>query len=134
MATFSYVARDHQGNLVKGTTEAQSQNMVARMLREQGMIPTSIEAGSEGASAAKARRRAQGKGGAVKLEDLVILTRQFATMIRAGLPLIEVLNILGDQCEKRQLKLVMKQIERDVETGSSLGEALGKHPKIFNNF
>jgi type IV pilus assembly protein PilC len=105
--------------------------MVARLLREQGLIPTSIEAG--GASA-RARRRDHGRGGRIRLDDMVIMTRQFATMIRAGLPLIEVLNILGDQTERRGLKMVMKQIERDVETGSSLTEAMQKHPQVFTTF
>lgn len=131
MPVFQYVARNPMGQTVKGQIEAQNPNLVARALREQGLLPTSIEMG--GSSAGRATRQA-GKGGKVKLDDLVILTRQFATMIRAGLPMIEVLNILSEQCEKRALRLVMKQIERDVETGSSLTEALQKHPKIFNTF
>ena len=104
-----------------------------RSLRDQGLIPTSIEAGGSAATG-KRKARQGGKGGKIKLEDLVIMTRQYATMIRAGLPLLEVLNILGDQTEKRALKLVMKQVERDVETGSSLAEAMQKHPKVFNTF
>jgi type IV pilus assembly protein PilC len=131
MPTFSYTARNPQGQIIRGSTEAQSQNMVARLLRDQGLIPTSIETGG---ALGKAQRRQAGKGGAIKLEDMVIVTRQFSTMIRAGLPMIEVLNILGDQCEKRALKMVMKQIERDVETGASLFEAMQKHPKVFSTF
>lgn len=131
MASFVYSARNAQGEVVRGTTEAQSQAMVARMLREQGLIPTSIEAGG---AAAKGSRKLLGKGGKVKLDDLVIFTRQFSTMIRAGLPLIEVLNILAEQAEKRALKVILKQVERDVETGSSLTEALQKHPTVFSTF
>lgn len=131
MPTFSYVARNPQGRVVRGTTEAQNQSMVARILRDQGLIPTTIDSGS---AVGKAGARVAGKGGRIKLEDLVIVTRQFATMIRAGLPMIEVLNILGEQADKRSLKVVMKQIERDVESGASLTEALVKHPKVFNTF
>lgn len=130
MPVFQYIARNPLGQTVKGQIDAQNPNLVARALREQGLVPTSIEIGSGAAKPA----RQPGKGGKVKLEDLVIMTRQFATMIRAGLPMIEVLNILADQTEKRALKLVMKQIERDVETGSSLAEAMQRHPRIFNTF
>jgi type IV pilus assembly protein PilC len=131
MPTFSYVARNSQGQTVRGQVEGQNQNAVARQLREQGLTPTGIELG---AASGKKKKLNTGKGGKIKLEDMVIMTRQFATMIRAGLPLIEVLNILADQSEKRALKGVMRQIERDVETGSSLSEAMLKHPAVFNTF
>jgi type IV pilus assembly protein PilC len=135
MPIFQYTARNGFGKTIKGSTEAQNQAAVARMLRDQGMVPTNIQSSVAGSSgSAVTKRKATGKGGRIKLEDLVILTRQFATMIRAGLPLLEVLNILADQSDKRALKVVMKQIERDVETGSSLFEALSKHPKVFNMF
>jgi type IV pilus assembly protein PilC len=68
------------------------------------------------------------------LDDLVVFSRQFATMIRAGLPLIEVLNILGEQAEKASMRTVLNTIERDVEAGSSLTEAMLKHPRVFNTF
>ena len=131
MPTFTYVARNTQGKVIRGTTEAQNQGMVARILRDQGLIPTTIDAG---VAVGKASARVAGKGGKIKLEDLVIITRQFATMIRAGLPMIEVLNILAEQADKRALKVVMRQIEHDVESGASLTEALVKHPKVFNTF
>jgi type IV pilus assembly protein PilC len=131
MPSFSYVARNSDGKVIRGTTEAQNQSMVARMLRDQGMTPTTIESG--GATATQARK-AGGRGGKVKLDDLVLFTRQFATMIRAGLPLIEVLNILAEQTEKRSMKVILKQVERDVETGSSLTEAIQRHPKVFSTF
>lgn len=132
MPTYQYIARDNRGQTLRGQVEAQNQSAVARMLRDQGLIPTAIEIG--GASSGRKNQREAGRGGKIKLEDLVILTRQYATMIRAGLPMIEVLNILSEQTEKRALKLVMKQIERDVETGSSLTEAMVKHPNVFNQF
>jgi type IV pilus assembly protein PilC len=131
MPSFQYIARNSEGRIVRGSTDAQSQSMVARMLREQGLTPTSIEMGS---ATNTQSRRPTGKGGKVKLDDLVLFTRQFATMIRAGLPLIEVLNILAEQTEKRALKVILKQVERDVETGSSLTEALQRHPTVFGTF
>src|SRR5262245_7605683 len=111
MPVFQYVARDTRGQLMKGQLDAQNPTAVAKLLRDQGLIPTTIEAGTATRGQNKA---AQGRGGRVKLDDLVILTRQFATMIRAGLPLIEILNILAEQTEKRALKVIMKQVERDV--------------------
>lgn len=131
MPVYQYVARTHQGKMVTGRTEGPDQSAVARTLREQGLIPTSIEVGSAQPKSAKVDK---GKGGKVSLDDIVIMSRQFATMIRAGLPLMEVLNILADQSEKRRLKTVLKQVERDVETGSSLTEAIQKHPQVFNMF
>jgi type IV pilus assembly protein PilC len=131
MPSFLYVARNFEGRVVRGTTDGQTPSMVARVLREQGLIPTTIES-----TVPTIQQKGQviGKAGKAKLEDLVILTRQFATMIRAGLPLIEVLNILAEQTEKRVLKKVMLQILRDVETGASLTEAMQKHPAVFNTF
>jgi len=132
MPLFQYAARNAQGKTVTGVTEAVSQAVAARMLREQGLIPVSIEMGA--AAAAKAQRRRRGKGGRVRLDDLVIFSRMLAVMIRAGLPLIEVLNILGEQADKRQLKDVMVQVERTVSEGSSFTEALQKHPRVFSQF
>ena len=131
MPTFQYVARTHQGKMVTGKTDGADESAVARMLREQGLIPTSIE---QGVAASETTKKEKGKRGSIKIEDIVVMSRQFATMIRAGLPLMEVLNILSEQSEKVKLKTVLKQVERDVETGSSLTEAIQKHPKIFNVF
>ena len=131
MPVYQYVARTHQGKMVTGRTEGSDESSVARTLREQGLIPTSIEVGS---SQPKTKSRDLGKRGGIKIEDIVIMSRQFATMIRAGLPLMEVLNILAEQSEKRKLKKVLSQVERDVETGSSLTEAIEKHPSVFNMF
>lgn len=133
MPYFTYVARNPQGKLVTGRTEAATQNAVVRILKEQGLTPTSITAGVIAESAAKGRKQRLKRGG-VHIEDLVLISRQLATMIRAGLPLIEVLNVLGEQVEKLVLKNTLTQVERDVQGGSSFYEALAKHPRIFNQF
>jgi len=131
MPLYQYTARTVQGKTITGTTEALNQGAAARTLREQGLIPVSIAAGST--TGAKGRRTA-GKGGRVKLEDLVVFSRMLAVMIRAGLPLLEVVNILAEQADKRRLKEVLKQVERSVQEGSSFTEALQKHPRVFNQF
>jgi type IV pilus assembly protein PilC len=101
------------------------------MLRDQGLIPTTIQQTSAGA---KAARKQAGRRGRVKLDDLVIFSRQMATMIRAGLPLIEVIDILAEQVEKKVFRDILREIERDIEGGSSLTEAIQKHPKVFSAF
>lgn len=136
MPHFTYVARNPQGKLVTGRTEAATQAMVVKILKDQGLTPTQIEMGAGGAaSASKGKARKQKlKRGKPKIEDLVLISRQLATMIRAGLPLIEVLNILGEQVERLTLKNVLRQVEKDVQGGSSFYEALARHPRVFNQF
>lgn len=129
MPTFQYVAREASGRSINGTFEAANTSMVVRHLRERGLTPTTIEE----ARAAKGRRQKKSRG-RVRLDDLVVVSRQMATMIRAGLPLIEVLNILGEQVEKMSLHQVLNKIEKDVEAGASLTEAMVKHPQVFNTF
>lgn len=131
MPFFQYIARSGDGRTINGTAEAPDQTSVVRMLREKGLVPTQIQ---ETAGKKAAKKKKGGKGGRVKLDDMVILSQQMAVMIRAGLPLIEVLNILAEQTERRSLANVMKQIERDVEGGASLTEAMMKHPNVFSQF
>lgn len=134
MPVFQYSARASDGRTVNGTAEAADQGTVARMLREKGLIPTQIRAGSAKAAAAAKKKKQKGKGGRVKLDDMVVLSQQMAVMIRAGLPLIEVLDILAEQTERKSLANVMRQVEKDVEAGASLTEALSKHPNVFSQF
>lgn len=129
MATFEYTARNSQGSTVDGTIDAADQVHAAQTLRSQGLTPSRIQESSSGASSKKRGRR-----GRVKLEDMVIFSRQLAVMIQAGLPLIEVLNILSEQLEKASFQEIMRQVEADVESGSSFTEALQKHPSIFSPF
>jgi type IV pilus assembly protein PilC len=135
MPYFTYVARNPQGKLVTGRTEAPTQAMVVKILKDQGLTPTSIDTGMAGAAKTKKKlRKEKLKRGKPKIEDLVLISRQLATMIRAGLPLIEVLNILGEQVERLTLKNVLRQVEKDVQGGSSFYEALARHPRVFNQF
>ncbi|KPL11056.1 hypothetical protein AMJ85_04765 [candidate division BRC1 bacterium SM23_51] len=132
MPLFQYTARNVQGKTITGVAEAMSQAIAARMLREQGLIPISIEVG--GAAVARTRGRRRGRGGRIKLDDLVVFARMLAVMIRAGLPLVETINILSEQADKRRLKDVLGQVERSIEEGSSFTEALQKHPRVFSQF
>lgn len=132
MPVYRYVARTLSGETVSGTREADSQSALLSILREQGLTPTSIETG--GSSASKAKRKSSGKGGKIKLGDLVLFSRQLSTMIKAGLPLIEVLNILYDQVEKAKFKAIVRQVERDIQGGAQFCEALEKHNNVFDPF
>jgi len=129
MPIFQYLARNPQGALVTGTTEAADQAQAARALRDQGLVPSQVQI-----AAAKAVRRRAARRGRIKLDDMVVFSRQLAVMIRAGLPLIEILNILTEQLEKRSFQNVIGQVQRDVEAGASFTEALQRHPGVFNQF
>lgn len=131
MAYYEYVARTTQGKTVTGALEAVNQSAVVKMLREKGLMPTAINEGVASLGSSKSIKKRRGR---IKLDDMVVSSRQFATMIRAGLPLIEVLNILSDQADKMALQTVLKQIEKDVESGASLTEAMQKHPKVYDLF
>jgi type IV pilus assembly protein PilC len=130
MPSFQYVARDTSGKMIRGSTQAASQSAVVKFLRDQGLTPTSIQAGEVSAQS----RQSKGKGGSPNLEDSVIVSRQMATMIRAGLPLLEVLDILADQAEKASMKKILREVEKDVESGSSFTEAIQKHKSVFDTF
>jgi type IV pilus assembly protein PilC len=135
MPYYTYIARNPQGKMITGRTEAATQAMVVKILKDQGLTPTSIQVGGQVGADAKAQgRKEKVKRGRVTIDDLVLISRQLATMIRAGLPLVEVLNILGEQVEKLALKNVLRQVERDVQAGSSFFEALARHPRVFNSF
>lgn len=133
MPVFQYAARQPNGQTVNGTLEAVDQSAAVRSLRERGLIPVDIKQSSAATKAAAAKKR-KGKGGRVKIDDIVVLSQQMSVMIRAGLPLIEVLDILADQTERIALANAIRQIEHDVAGGSSLTEAMVKHPNIFNQF
>jgi type IV pilus assembly protein PilC len=127
--TFQYSVRDRAGKLVTGKIDADSQAAVAQKLKSMGYAPVSIaQAGSGGMSA---ELSLPSLGAKVKLKDLAIFSRQFATMINSGLSLLRALSILEEQTENKELAKVLTEVRQDVETGQSLSAALGKHPRIF---
>jgi type IV pilus assembly protein PilC len=127
--TYGYKVRDREGNLRGGSLEAESEEAVIGRLRRLGYTPLSIEA--EKGAGLKIELRLPGTG-RVKLKDLAIFSRQFATMINSGLSLLRALTILGEQTANRRLGEVVGQVRAEVETGTSLSAAMAKHPKIFN--
>src|SRR5271167_3117353 len=126
MANFTYQARDTSGKPKGGDIEAEDQQAAAQMLMDRGLMVISIRA-SAGAKAGRKRR--QGK---VKSQDLVVFTRQLATMMDAGLPLVQSLTALEEQTDSLTLKPVLRQTTEQVEQGHAFSEALAEHPKVFN--
>ncbi len=130
--TFTWAGRARDGKIQKGETTASGRDEVVAMLRKQGITATTVRAKGKGMSISM-DISIPGLGGGVSDKDIVIFTRQFATMIDAGLPLVQCLEILAAQTENKTLAKAISQIRSDVESGSTYADALGKHPKIFND-
>jgi type IV pilus assembly protein PilC len=126
--TFEYKVRDRSGNLVSGQLVGDSAALVMQKLREQGMTPVDVKKASTGL-----KMEINLRPGRVKLKQIAIFCRQFATMVNSGLPILRALSILGDQTESKELAKVLVQVRLEVEQGSSLSAAMQKHPKAFNN-
>ncbi|MBV9852593.1 MAG: type II secretion system F family protein [Armatimonadetes bacterium] len=127
MATFVYDALDAQGRSVKGKIEADNEQIVLAKLHEQRFHVVDL---SEARGSLKARAAA--KSQKVKLQSLVVFSRQFATMIDAGIAIIKCLDILEGQTKEESLKGVIAAVRKDVKGGLSLTDALAKHPHVFS--
>jgi len=127
--TFTYKVKDKAGKLHDGEMQASSQSAVAKALRERGFVPVSVE--EKKASALQMEIRIPGLTGRIKVKEVSIFSRQFATMINSGLSLLRSLTILAEQTPNRAFKDVILEVKADVEKGSSLSQALEKHPKVF---
>ncbi|MDQ1497774.1 MAG: type pilus assembly protein PilC [Actinomycetota bacterium] len=128
--SFAYKVRDRQGRLVTGTLEAESVTIVAGKLRSMGYVPVSIESGAT--KSLSRELRIPYFSGRIKLKEVAVFSRQFATMINSGLTLLRSLSILADQTSNKELARIVGEVRRDVERGSALSAALAKHPKAFS--
>src|ERR671910_1116826 len=126
MAVYTYRALDPKGEVVKDKTEGSGELAVVHELRQQGFMVIEVKE----QSAAQKDILAPFKG--IRLKDLVVFSRQLATMINAGLPIVRALYVLSEQTENPKLQEVVVAVRKDVEAGSSLSEALEKHPKAFS--
>ena len=127
--SYAYRVRTKEGRVLTGKMDADGEAAVASRLRSQGMIPVQIT--KEAKVSMKMEINILPKK--VKLKDLAVFARQFATMINSGLSLLRTLNILADQTENPALKDAIGEMRDDVERGSSLSASMSKHPKIFNS-
>ncbi len=134
MPHFRYMAKDSSGKSVSAVMEAQDEKSLTDSLRQQGMIIISVVP----EKAAKARGGAAGSpaggraGGKIKLSELVLFSRQLATMIDSGIPLMSALEIMTEQIEHKGFRATVQQVKESVGAGSSFYEALAKHPKAFS--
>ncbi|MEP6760305.1 MAG: type II secretion system F family protein [Sporichthyaceae bacterium] len=126
--TYQYSVRDKSGKIVSGTLEAENQTAVVSKLKSMGYAPMSV---TESKAGMKKELSIPGFGNRVKLKDLAIMSRQFATMISSGLSLLRALTILSEQTENKALAKVLNEVRNDVETGQALSAAMAKHVTVF---
>ena len=126
MAVFEYRARTQRGEVLEDKMEADDTMSVVSNLRRQGLLVVDVREQGVG------QRDILEPFKKVKLDDIVVFSRQFATMINAGLPIVRTLHILGEQTTNQKLRGVVLEVRREVEAGLALSEALEKHPKVFD--
>jgi type IV pilus assembly protein PilC len=127
MPVYTWKGKTRQGTVTKGVMEAASEEAVMTQLRGQMLTPITVKAKPKDISEYIGFLKQK-----ITTKDLVIFTRQFATMIDAGLPLVQCLKILGDQQDNPTFKKVIDEVRSDVEQGSTFADALSKHPKPFD--
>jgi type IV pilus assembly protein PilC len=124
--TYTYKARDKGGNVLNGTIVADNEALVLARLREQGFVPLEVGKQNRGMNIELTKKK-------VKLKELAVFSRQFATMVNSGLPILRALSILSDQTDNAELARVLGVVRTDVEQGASLSGGMVKHPKVFND-
>jgi type IV pilus assembly protein PilC len=130
MATFAYVGRTRSGAVKKGELSAKTRDEAVDQLRKQSVVVTSLEEKKSGAGGFKIKLSL---GSGLTDKDLVVFTRQFGTMINAGLPLVQCLEILSTQSENKVLRETIGEVKTQVEAGSTFSDALRRHPKVFDD-
>ncbi|MBA7689676.1 putative type II secretion system protein F [subsurface metagenome] len=132
MAAYYYLARTRQGERVKGMVEAENEAAAASQLRPRGLVVISIKKSGFFTFVRQASltwmKILQPR---VKNKDVIVFTRQFATLISTGIPIVQALGILIEQTTNTTLKDILNEVRKDVEAGMALSTALTKHPKIF---
>lgn len=130
MGKYTYVAKDKEGRTVKGALEAPEKKQALDLLRGRGLLILKLEEAKAGINIVlsfKFKKK-------VKLDELVILSRQLATMIDSGIPVVSALDILAEQSDNETLKKTLAEIRDSVNTGSSLSDAMMKHASVFSTF
>jgi type IV pilus assembly protein PilC len=125
MPVFAYSARALSGELVSGEINLPTRDEVVGHLVRQRLRPVAVRA--------KAKEISFSFGSGVKTREVVIFTRQFATMINSGLPLVQALSILAEQTENDRFRVVINDVLNDIQAGQTLADAMKRHPKIFSD-
>jgi type IV pilus assembly protein PilC len=123
---YAYKVKDTRGRLVEGRVEAETEAAVADRLRSMGYRPLEIRPAAQGLE-----REIKLRKGSVKLKELAVFSRQFATMINAGLSMLRTLTILSEQSDNPELNRVLRLVKADLEAGNALSVAFAKHPRAF---
>lgn len=125
--TFKWTGKSMSGLVQSGEMAASSKDDVIFDLRRQGIIPTSV------VEAKKSAMKLGGKKAKVTDKDLVVFTRQFATLFSAGIPIVQGLEIMAKQLENKVFRSVISEVKDSIETGSTVADALRKHPSVFDS-
>lgn len=141
MPSFEYYVKDKTGKDIKGVEESLDSSDLVRKLKSQGYMVIRIAEVKKaqplfrlgkGTSATPAKKQAKGKSGSVKIDDMVVFARQMATLVAAGIPLVQSLDILSKQVDKQQFRVILSKMFADVQTGKSLSESMQPYPKVFS--
>ena len=137
MPSFEYWVKDKSGKDLKGVQDAQDAQDLVRQLKAQDYLVVRVEQVKKGSSMLSVQKGTvpkirQGKSGGIKLDDLVIFSRQMATLVAAGIPLIQALDILAGQVDKEKFRKILWRMHSDVQTGKSFSEAMQAHQKVFS--
>ena len=134
MINFSYQAITESGRNISGTVEADSVEMVENFLLSKGYIPSRVRAMNANASTGGSLfARIRESMSDVKISDLILFTKQFRSMMQAGVPILRLLQVLENQSENKTLKSVVAQMGQDIRAGSSLYESMKKHQTVFSS-
>ncbi|MFP4472349.1 MAG: type II secretion system F family protein [Candidatus Omnitrophota bacterium] len=128
MPNFKYTAKDHNARDITGNISAENEDAVVKELRSRDLMVVSVVQVKEGADGGKKKVR----GKKVKPDDLVIFARQLATMIEAGIPILQALEALHDQMSSPYFQQVIASLRDEIQLGNSLSSAFAKHPKVFD--
>lgn len=128
MLTYHYTARNPStGKEVRADVQADSESAAARLISQEGLVPTNIRLGEKGIGGVGAKFLNR-----VKTQDCVLFSRQLSTLINAGLPLLQALRSVNQQTVSKPLRVVLAQVIADIEGGSALSVAMAKHPRVFS--
>ncbi len=134
MPTFEYQVKDKSGKNQAGVQDAPDVNAVVSNLRSQGFMILKVNEVKKTAmfKVTKGAVKKAGKGGAVSLDDLVVFSRQMTTLVGAGIPLIQALDILAEQVEREKFRVILHDMHQQVQGGKSFSDSMEKHHKVFS--
>ncbi|MEW6333439.1 MAG: type II secretion system F family protein [Thermodesulfobacteriota bacterium] len=132
MASYSYLAINESGRNVTGTVEADSPEMAENILLSQGLIPSKVTAGRGVGGGGSFLEKIQNSLNKVKIGDLILFTKQFRSMMQAGVPILRLFQVLEHQSQNKVLQSAISDICRDIKAGATLHEAMKRHPALFS--